>query len=134
MTQVERVLATVPAPRRAALETLWKAHLYRAASIGARSRRDEQEAERNFTIAVDRYNRVTSDSNKTNQAAAYQGLGDIYFAYRDHKATHCEAKSAYVKYLELKPNAKDTAAINARMAQLRCLARINGLPFLCLYP
>lgn len=120
MTQVERVLETVPMSRRAPLETLWKAHLYNSASIGARSRGDKQEAERNFTIAVDLYNRVTSASNKTNQAAAYRRLGDLYFAYRDHKATHCESKAAYAKYLELKPDAKDTAAINARIVQLRC--------------
>jgi predicted Zn-dependent protease len=120
VSQVDRVMAIVPAPRRALLETVWQAHLYGAASVGARSRKDDQAAERNFAVAVERYNRVTAVPNAPDQAAAYRGLGELYFAHRDHKATHCEAKAAFMKYLELQPAAKDAAAVRARLADLRC--------------
>ena len=120
MMQVDRVMAIVPASRRTALETVWQAHIYGAASVGARSRKDDRAAERSFAMAVDRYNRVASASDTRDQAAAYRGLGELYFAHRDHKTTHCDAKTAYAKYLELQPATKDAADIKAKMAQLRC--------------
>jgi len=120
VSQVDRVMAIVPAPRRALLEAVWQAHLHGAASIGARSRNDDQAAERNLAVAVEHYNRVTAVPNVPEQAAGYRGLGELYFAHRDHKATHCEAKAAFMRYLELQPAAKDAAAIRARMTTLRC--------------
>lgn len=119
VTQVERVMTIVPTTRRESLQTVWQAHLYSAASVGARSRKDEQGADHNFALAVTRYNSITSGAG-TDQAAAYRGLADLYFAQRDYKATHCEARTAYAKYLELQPAAKDIVAIKARMAELLC--------------
>ena len=121
-TQVERTLATSPAARREALGAMVYGRLHGIASLGARSRKDEHEAERNYAIAVDRFNFVTSAPNITitDQALGYRGLGDLYFAHRDFKATHCEAKVAYARYLEINPGAKDETAIKERMGQLPC--------------
>jgi predicted Zn-dependent protease len=119
-TQVERVMTIVPASRRTSLAALWRAHLYSAASVGARSRKQDQAAERLLAIAVDGYNRVTSESGSQDHAAAYRGLGDAYLAHREHKSTDCDAKAAYAKYLELQPATKDAAEVKAKMTLLRC--------------
>jgi predicted Zn-dependent protease len=118
--QVERVMAIVPEPRRTSLRTLWQAHLYGAASVGARSRKHDTEAEKAFAAAVDRYKSLTAAPGTADQANSYRGLGDLYFAHRDHKSTHCEAKAAYSKYLELQPAVRDASGIRARLTQLTC--------------
>jgi predicted Zn-dependent protease len=118
--QVERVMALVPEPRRASLRAMWDAHLHRAASVGARSRKDDAEAERNFAAAVDGYSRIASVPGTAEHANAYRGLGDLYFAHRDHKSTCWEAKAAYSKYLELQPAVRDAADIRVKLTQLSC--------------
>lgn len=120
MTQVERVMAIVPEPWRASRRTLWQAHLYGAASFGARIRKNHPEAERNLAAAVDRYNSITTAPGTADKAYAYLGLAELYFAHRDHKSTDCEAKAAYSKYLEFQPAVRDAADIRARVTQLSC--------------
>jgi predicted Zn-dependent protease len=118
--QVDRVMALALLTRPTTFEDVWRAHLHGDASVGARSRKDDRSADREFVMAVDRYHRVTSASDTTYRAGAYRGLGELYFAHRDHKKTHCEAKSAFTRYLELQPDAKDTSDIKSKLSQVRC--------------
>ncbi|MBI4218526.1 MAG: M48 family metalloprotease [Chloroflexi bacterium] len=118
--QVERVKAFAPPSERDSLGVLWQGQMHAAASVGARSRNDEGEADRNFAAAVDRFTTLTGSTAANQRAAGYRGLGEVYFAHREHKATHCSAKDAFSKYLELRPTAKDADLVKRRMAELRC--------------
>jgi hypothetical protein len=51
---------------------------------------------------------------------AYRSLGYLYYAHRDTRGRHCEAKTAFEKYLELAPSAPDRAMIADRLRELSC--------------
>jgi tetratricopeptide (TPR) repeat protein len=119
VTQVNRVVESVPAARRTYVQTLCQADLYRAASIGAMSRKNYQQTEQNFDIAIGQYNQIISMPNTQAKAGGYLGLGELYFAHRNHKTTHCKAMDAYKKYLDLQPTAKNASSIQGRIDELR---------------
>lgn len=118
--QTARVLAGMPDSRRASFHHLSQAHLYTAASLGARSRGNHEGAEQAMTLAVARFKQVTSTPGTADYAMGYRGLGDLYFAHHSHKSTDCEAKAAYAKYLELQPAVRDVGSIKAKVSQLHC--------------
>ena len=67
----------------------------------------------NYEIAIDSYN--TSLQMDANNARAYRGLGDLYFAQEKYRS----AGKNYIRYLKLSPEALDRAVVLQNLQHIK---------------
>jgi predicted Zn-dependent protease len=129
-SQIDRTVRAIPErPDKALLSRLLYAHVVASTSDGLASRGQTDTSTNAANQAISMYESVISEAPSVPGASnwlpvAYRSLGLFYYAQRDLRGRHCEAKAALEKYLELAPSATDRAMVTDRLRELSCTSQL----------
>jgi len=122
--QIGKVLDLAPPAMRPVAGANLQGLILGAAAYGASQRDENSQARELFDEAEREYQKAISMGSTTpgatgELARAYRLLGLLHSG-PTRTSRHCDAKRAFERYLEMRPNAPDAGNIRGRLSELQC--------------